>query len=248
MLRYKGEIPYFIVPRLASFPGLVHAFLTRKRGQRELNFGRTCPDAAERLAREFSFSAPVILARQVHGKEVLAVESPPEEGLPPPAGDALITDRPQLPLGVLTADCLPVIIYDPQRRAVGIVHAGWQGTLLDVAGNTVDALRQTHGCRAQDLLAGLGPAIGPCCYSLREKALANIQASARFSRFCIPRLQGSKHFDIPGANVYALREAGIPSDNIFSLGLCTRCRADLFYSYRREGSSAGRQLSVVMLV
>ena len=254
MLRYKGEIPYFITPRLASFPGLSHAFLTRKGPHGELNFGRDSPDAGERpaanaklLSREFTFLVPIVLARQVHGGEVLVLDRHPEESSFPSVGDALITDRPQLPLAVLTADCLPIILYDPHRRAVGIVHSGWQGTWLDIAVNTVDALKQTYGCWPQDLLAALGPAIGPCCYSLRGKALTSIKSRAQFSRFCLPRVQGDQYFDILGANAYALRKAGIPADNIFTLGLCTHCRADLFYSYRREGSAAGRQLSFVML-
>ena len=145
-------------------------------------------------------------------------------------------------LGIETADCLTVLLVDPCRRAVAAVHAGWRGTALAVTRAAVEALAK-GGSRAADLLAALGPGIGPCCYQVGDDVKAAFgPAGAAFFK---PTPRGRDHLDVRAANRQQLIEAGLDGSRIGGVDECTFGRSDLYHSYRRDGPRSGRMISFV---
>ena len=214
---------------LQNVPGLVHGF-----GQR---MPRSQAEAHEAARSAFSKSGDVFFLKQVHGTTV--VRPPWSE---PPEGDASVSDRPGDLLGIETADCLPLLIVDPDQRRVAAAHAGWRGTVAQISRAAVRTLVDA-GSDPAHLLAALGPSIGSCCYEVGPDVEEAFGASG--SKFFVPGRASRKHLDLVAANRAQLEEAGLVPANIDGLGLCTRCREDLFFSYRRDGASAGRMISVV---
>ena len=191
-----------------------------------------------RSAPEPSERRDVITLRQIHSARCYVAR--PWEGLPP-QGDALICGVNGQLVGVKTADCVPILLVDPRRRAVAAVHAGWRGVLLEVASEAVTLLHKTFGTRAADLHVAIGPAIGFCCYEVGE------EVAGQFQRLFPERrdLWGTARLDLPEANRRQLLELGVPQTHIHTASLCTRCNPAEFHSYRRDGSQAGRMLSAV---
>jgi YfiH family protein len=221
------------VPALSAVAGLVHGF-----EQRAPHDGKgTHEEGCARLARALGGSGSLLLLRQVHGAEVVEA---PWEGTP--EADAALATSPGWLLGIKTADCLPVLLVDPARRLVAAAHAGWRGTAAGVAARAVDAL-VAHGSRPADLLAAVGPGIGPCCYEVGEEVRAAFgPAGAASFR---PGPGGRPRLDLRAANARQLIEAGLRLEAIHHVADCTRCRADLYHSYRRDGRAAGRMISFV---
>lgn len=216
-------------PLLSKIQGLVHGFGERVEGTR----------AAARSAAQATFQAAgdVFFLRQVHG---CAVATPPWSE--PPDADASVTDRPGSLLAIETADCLPILIVDPKNLRVAAAHAGWRGTAAGIAQAAVCSL-VAAGSDPEQLVAALGPAIGSCCYEVGsdvEEAFGEAGA-----RFFTPALTGKRHLDVAAANRAQLEEMGLRTTAIDQVDLCTRCREDLFFSYRRDGANAGRMISVV---
>jgi hypothetical protein len=221
------------VAALEEVPGLVHGFEQRlgPAGWEERDATR------RRVASALQRSGRLLLLKQVHGA---SVRRAPWSGRP--EADAAVAEAPGLLLGIETADCLPILIVDPVRRAVAAAHAGWRGTAAGVARAAVAALVES-GSRTEDLLAATGPGIGPCCYEVGDELRAAFgEGGAEFFR---PGPRGRPRLDVRAANERQLREAGIPEAHIHRVDDCTRCRADLYHSYRREGNAAGRMISFV---
>jgi YfiH family protein len=228
-----GTLRAAAVPALDAIAGLLHGFEQRlgPAGWEERGAGRA------RVAAALAEHGRLHLLKQVHGTAVVAA---PWEGRP--EGDAAVADRPGVVLGIETADCLPVLLVDPVRRRVAAAHAGWRGTAAGVARAAVAALRE-RGSDPADLLAALGPGIGPCCYEVGpELESAFGPGGAAFFR---PGPRGRSHLDVRAANVAQLRAAGVSEARIHHVNDCTSCRADLYHSYRREGRAAGRMISYV---
>lgn len=234
----ESDLRHLSIPELEAFPGLSHAFFTRQADV--LSNPHPLPVS----------SAQSFLVQQVHGTNVLVLDQDNATKIQPEdfQADAVVTDLKGLPLGVLTADCVPIIFYDPNRDVIGIAHLGWRGTLGNLAQGTVESMIRNFQCRPEDIRAALGPAIGPCCYYLDEAVAQQFQkAFPYFSDFSQERKEGGFWLDLVAANATALKEAGLKKSNIFSLGICTCCRQDLFFSYRGSKGQCGRQLSVVVL-
>lgn len=224
------EVMEFLTsPLLAKVPGLVHGFGQRVAGPRTV--------AREAARSALGVSGEVYFLRQVHG---CAVARPP--WTEPPDADASVTGQAGDLLAIETADCLPILIVDPIRRQVAAAHAGWRGTVARVAQAAVRGLVDA-GSEPLDLLACLGPSIGPCCYEVGEDVEEAFGATG--ARFLVPGTGGRKHLDVTAANRFQLVGAGLAASKIDTLDLCTRCREDLFFSYRRDGANAGRMISVV---
>lgn len=224
------EMKLLASPPLSAVPGLLHGFGQRLGGSRL--------SARERVQRRFAEHGEVFFLTQIHGGDV--AQAPWTE---PPHADAGFANEPGHVLAIETADCLPVLIVDPVTRRVAAAHAGWRGTLLQVARRAVKRLIET-GSSGGNLLAALGPAIGSCCYEVGPKVEEAFGPAG--SDFFLPGPGASrKNLDLVMANRAQLAEAGLPSTNIQSLDLCTRCRGDLFFSYRRDGASAGRMISII---
>jgi YfiH family protein len=218
------------VPALCAIPGLVHGFEQRRPGAG----AETREAARERLAAALEPHGRLFLLKQVHGSVVRRAPWPGR-----PEADAAVADRAGLLLGIETADCLPVLIVDPPRRAVAAAHAGWRGTAAGVARAAVDALRD-GGSEPARLLAALGPAIGPCCYEVGDEL--RVHFAPEFFR---PGPRGKPHLDVRAANRAQLEAAGLRPENIHGLDECTSCQAERYHSYRREGKGAGRMIHFV---
>jgi YfiH family protein len=221
------------VPALMEIPGLVHGFELRlgPSGWEERDAGRA------RVGSALGNQGRLYLLKQVHGT---VVRRAPWEGRP--EGDAAVGERPGMILGIETADCLPVLLADPRRRVVAAAHAGWRGTAAGVARAAVGALVE-GGSRPEDLLAALGPGIGPCCYEVGEELKAAFGPGG--DAFFRPGPRGKPHLDVRAANVAQLKAAGVPEARIHSVAECTRCRADLYHSYRRDGPRSGRMINYI---
>lgn len=237
-------------------PAPTHAFLGRTGGISpppfdSLNLNTRVGDVSDNIASNtglvkevFGLRADsVVTVNQVHGDTVVVadrVDMPEEEA------DALITNTPGVPVGVLTADCLPILLYDPRLNAVGAVHAGRVGTLLDIASKAVAAMSSAFGSKAADIRAALGPCIGPCCYEVGPEVFGEIKSALgpRTEEFI--SFNPAPVFDVVKANKAQLISAGLLGGNIEASGLCTSCERELFFSYRRD-EETGRQLSFITL-
>ncbi len=214
---------------------LVHAFTTRDTG----NF--SADTAADELPPSLS-AGPTRLAsvRQVHsdGLHLVKPEAASISHSQRPEADGLLTSAAGYLLGVRTADCLPLLYVDRARRAVAAVHAGWRGTAKGIAARAVKRMKQEFGSPPGELEVVMGPGIGPCCYEVGSEVADQFAASA-------VQVRGRPHLDLPEANRLQLIEAGVNTSKVWSAGLCTACEADQFYSYRREGTQAGRMLAMI---
>ena len=154
-------------------------------------------------------------------------------------GDALISDRPGARIGVRTADCLPILIVDEERRAIAVVHAGWRGTVHGVAGRTVESMRRTFGSRPGSLHAAVGPGINVCCFEVGP------EVSIQFRQLLPERndLDRKTHIDLVDVNRRTLIAAGIQPGRIYTGAPCTVCTPGEFHSWRRDGDRAGRMIS-----
>jgi hypothetical protein len=220
------------VPALDAIAGLAHGF-ERRLGDA---YAETREEGRARVARALAASGRLHLLRQVHGA---AVRAAPWEGTP--EADAATASVAGDLLGIETADCLPVLIVDPVRRTAGAAHAGWRGTVAQVAPAAVAAM-VVAGSRPADLVAALGPSIGACCYEVGpEVEEAFGRSGAAFFR---PGPHGRAHLDVRAANRAQLVAAGLRDDAIHDVLDCTHCTPG-YFSYRRDGKGAGRMINFV---
>lgn len=249
-VEWVGEPPtHFALPALTA-TGVRHAFTTRHQGSFDAVSARDGPFGQGRawpaLARLGVGPARVRYARQVHGAECLDADAGPAALVG--TGDALFTRVRGRPLAVFTADCVALVVADPAGHALGVAHAGWRGTVRGVAGALVQSLVERAGARPERLRAALGPSIGPCCYEVDEPVVAPLRAAfpEAWTQWVRPGAPGKWSLDLWRANVDQLIAAGVPRAAIQSPELCTACRRDLFFSYRKEGL-AGRLGTLAVL-
>lgn len=259
-LKTAGVIHYYQFESFGSLPGVEHGIFARHGGVSpapfaSLNMAVSTGDARDnvRQNRERAFQAlgrdPASVADlwQVHSAEVVVAEAPRGALEHLGKADALVTDRPEVTLFLRFADCVPIMLYDPRRKAAGLVHAGWKGTLLKAPAQAVRVMAQRYGCRPADLWAGIGPSIGPCHYAVGPEVVALVrQAFPGADELLLP-VDGTTHLDLWAANARALREAGVEAAQIEIGQLCTACRPEEFYSHRAEGGQTGRFGAVIGL-
>ena len=185
--------------------------------------------------------------RQVHGNAVCVVDAAARQhGLHGVAADALVTNLPDVALGVLVADCLPIVLYTTDTPVLGVVHAGRLGTLQHVVQQAVQVMTQRFAIVPADLHALLGPAIGACCYTLDIHAVRPFQQHfPTWEQFFLPCAPGRWTMDLLTANTLQLRAAGLPASQISNASLCTVCQHQDLYSHRAEGQEAGRGMALV---
>ena len=188
-------------------------------------------------AAMLGLSIYIFAAYQVHGREVTIVDETSEAR---PRCDVLIAKSPARTLMARYADCTPVLLADMRQHAIGVVHAGWRGSAVRAAGAAVEAMVARFGTNPRDLVAGIGPAIGPCCYI--------VGADVRAAFDDRQSLLEHGRLDLWEANRQALLEVGVPSDHIELAGICTQCQADTFFSHRaNRGQPAGRFAALIRL-
>ena len=254
--RGVSAVGFWQSPQLAGLEWLAHGVTERAGGVSDggwasLNLGLHVGDDADAVAENrrraaaalgFGFD-DLVCAEQVHGGNA-AVVGEAEAGRGArgnadalPGVDALVTDTSGLLLALFFADCVPVLLVDPLRRVVGIAHAGWRGLVAGVLRNTVATMGRTFGSRPADLVAGIGPCIGVCCYEVGQEVSnrfdpADVRTGADTD--CSP------HVDLAAAAARQLRAAGIPAERIDHAGHCTSCLSDRYFSHRRDRGGSGR--------
>lgn len=249
-------VPLIQHPLLAGIPGLRHGFSERGGGVSpppfaSLNLGPRTGDTPMHVRenrRRFLAALgladlPVLAPRQVHSAEVsvqTAARPLPADGVLP--GDAVVTDARGVVVMVLAADCVPLLLCDPESGVIAAVHAGWRGTAGAIASRTVAAMREHLGCQPGRLIAVLGPAIGRCCYEVGAEVLAAVAhvTPGPIEAFSVRRADGKAMLDLAAANVAQLRAAGLRPEHIAVVGLCTACHPSRFFSHRRDGEPTGR--------
>jgi YfiH family protein len=265
---------------------LWHGFSTRRGGLSrvycaddapgELNLGFTADDDREAVVRNRRLLAeaitgdpatPLVALRQIHSNCVIPADRSSSLGC---KADGLMTDEPGVLLGIQTADCIPVLVADRKRRVVAAFHAGWRGTVKRIVESGVGRMRLRYGSRPEDLMAAIGPGIGPCCYSVGEETRSEFESQFAYADelfrevydsdpvrtrypmlFLTQRAPGhseigpSLHLDLVEANRRQLLAAGLRQTSIQIVGGCTSCQRELFFSHRGSEGRAGRMMSVI---
>jgi len=219
------------VPAFGAVPGLEHGFERRSAEPR----AETREATRARVGAALADRGDLLLLSQVHGNQVLEA---PWSGRP--AGDAATVRTPGLLLGIETADCLPLLLVDPESRVAAAVHAGWRGTALGIAGRVVAAM-VAAGAEARRILAAVGPGIGVCCYEVGPELREAFDASG--ADLFRTGDAGRPHLDLREANRRQLVEAGVAAESVHHVDECTACRPGDYHSYRRDGPGSGRMLS-----
>jgi len=162
--------------------------------------------------------------------------------------DAMVTNEEGICLAVQVADCVPIFLFDHKQKVIAAIHAGWRGTMKKIAQNTVDMMKKEYGSRSKNILAGIGPAIGPCCYEItNQEPLDNWKKMySDYTGNPFEHRDGKMFLDLWKANKIQLVQAGIESKNIETMRVCTGCNTNKFYSYKKEGKT-GRFTAGIML-
>lgn len=239
---------FLTIRALENMQGIAHAFTTRKNGLGARNDGIKSPSDWDAVASAFGTGNDrVITVNQVHGDDLVIVHDKNYRTLRAVEADALITSSVGMAIGVETADCVPILLIDSATPAVAAIHAGWRSTVRKIIHKTVVRMKSEFGSEPSRLTAVIGPAIGPECYEVDEAVMGPVRDAFPFwTEMAAPRGNGKWSLDLVKANRTQLIQAGFLEDDIHSLGMCTSCRRDLFYSFRAEGRT-GRMLSVVMI-
>jgi YfiH family protein len=276
--RSSGGVRVLQVSAFAKIPWLVHGFstavggLSPLRGKKVLNLGFTPWDGHANVNENRSMFQSAIQAdalelialKQIHSDVICELSSASKEIC---TGDASITNSPNLLLGIQTADCVPILLVDPKKRAVAAIHAGWRGTLQRILEKTVGRMKMQFGTKPADLLVAIGPAIGGCCYEVGTEVAAAFHAQFPAAAEWFDELRTGDEpnplqwlnqfppghqpppknvrLDLRKANRAQAISAGIRAENIYVSDLCTACRPDLFFSYRKQGSETGRMMSAI---
>lgn len=197
-------------------------------------------------------NGPMVKNHQVHGKLVRPVTSADAEApeiAPTFDADGLVTDEPGLTLTVFSADCLPILFYDPVRRCAAAVHAGWRGTAMGIAAEAVEAMKRHYGCKVTDIRAAIGPGISNCCFETTGDVPAALLAHlGTQAQTCITDHQNGKfHVDLKQANVLWLKSAGLQESQISVCTACTACDSREFWSHRLVGKNRGSMAAMICL-
>lgn len=260
----KKGVRYLEAEALRNCGFLTHAFLTRWYGASEgrfssLNFSIREGDEEEKVARNWQICCEAFgvspsqffMIRQVHGDKVVVTDGRTDRSplsSSPVQCDAVVTAEKRVVIGIRTADCVPILLVDRVRQVVGAVHAGWKGTSLHIAAKTIGVMKDRFSSRPEDILAAIGPAVGPCCYQVDERVISSSEGDRDWeSAFQRCPEDGRWMLDLPLANRLQMMRMGLPLENISGTGMCTSCRTDLFFSHRAERGGTGRQLNFILI-
>ena len=264
-VNFKDDIIYYSADKLTAQPGVKHAFTTRFGGVSEgvyaaLNLGFNRGDIHERVMENYRIVCKAldldiekcVLSKQVHGDTVRVI-SPADygKGIFTPTdyeADALVTDIPGAVLIIFTADCVPILLYDREKRVIAAVHAGWKSTVQDIAGKAVETMVQRFGCRPENITAAIGHSIGKCCFETDGDVPDAVRAllGDAADEFIEPK-GGKFHVDLKGINRLLLTRRGVPPENIEVCEHCTMCMPETYWSHRYTKGVRGSQASIISL-
>ncbi len=238
-------VKWLSIPELDRIDFVRHSFIIKQMDSGIEANGTLKENAAKVLNLE---KGQVATINQTHSDAVFVhnaegMTSNADEGF-----DAHITNNSGIAIGVVTADCVPVLIIDKAKRVVAAVHAGWRGTAKRIVQKTVKKMSDSFGSKPENMIAGIGPSIGQCCYEVDEKVIGPMKKEFNYlNRFSIQKKENKWHIDLQLINREQLIETGLMQDNINMVNLCTSCHSDLFYSYRKDGAGTGRMMAVVVI-
>jgi len=251
------EITWLKVSQWERYDGLLHGFIGRRGGKSVgpytgLNVSYRVGDDAKIVSQNVCdvkqivgiHDGRIITMKQVHGDQIIEVKDRhiKEAG----EADGMVTREQDAFLGVLTADCVPVLFVVPEKKLVAAAHAGWRGTLAGIGAKMVRLFFEQHGILPDAVEAAIGPAIGACCYEIKEDVSRPlIHRWGKIADGCVENREGKTFLDLRHLNRLTLEQAGVPSQQIFDVGPCTSCAAEDFFSYRRERKETGRQISFI---
>jgi polyphenol oxidase len=251
------EITSLKVPKWAQYEGLLHGFLGRRGGQSTgayagLNLSFRVGDDPQIVKDNICdmkravgvHDARIITMKQVHGDQIIQVKDKniKEAG----EADGMMTSEEAAYLGVLTADCVPILFVVPERKIAAIVHAGWRGTLAGIAAKMIRRLGENYGIAPEQVEAALGPSIGACCYEVgKDVTKPVVEKWDGIAQSSLQTRDGKQFLDLRNLNRAILERARVPSKQIFEIGPCTACATDDFFSYRKEQKETGRQISFI---
>lgn len=259
MERIENSLTYY---RFAGFDDVKHGVFTRHGGVSaapwaSLNLGGTVGDDPQAVRRNHELIYETlgvefertVTVWQVHGADTVLVNMPIQGRRWATQADGIMTDQPGLALVMRYADCTPILAYDPIKRAIGIAHAGWRGTVQGMAHNLVRAMVDAYGSHAADIRAAVGPAIGPDRYQVGEEVVDAARHYFGTTDGIIKRdpSDGTAYFNLWEANTRDLMRAGVREEHIDVANLCTATRTDEFFSHRAEKGSTGRFGAVLCL-
>ena len=243
--------PFYLFDHFSGQKNILHFVSSAEK-----NIGFTDESSAEiicknrrDLAQAVGFDpGSLVSAHQVHSANV-AIVTEAEAGRGAldkisrlPDTDALVTDRKNICLMVLSADCVPVLLFDPHKKVIAAVHAGWRGTAARIVAKAVMVMKNHFGCLPEQILAGIGPSIGPCCFEVNDEVAQIFRDLCSLQPEIITpgRCAGKFQVNLWEANRLQLIETGVKNANIEIAGMCSFCHPDHFFSYRRDGVKAGR--------
>jgi len=256
MQKERSVRPFYYFDHFSREKSLIHAVSQKEKGEAcsfslALHTGEEAEEIrANRRSVEQQLSAGenyvFVTANQTHSNHVCIIDKVGMRGWERLDDavedcDALVTDRQKVIVTILTADCVPILLYDPVKGVVAAVHAGWKGTEGEIVVKTIEAMKRRFGIDPSDILAGVAPAIGKCCYEVGE------DVASHFSVYpdAMER-HGEKYMlDLPAINRRQMLAAGISEEHVEMSGICTACEVETYFSYRKEQGCSGRFMSMI---
>lgn len=265
--RTSQGVLYLYSEAIEAAGGVAHGFSTRVGGVSEgmwgsMNLGVSRgddPDHVRENYRRFlsaigADSSRIVLSNQVHGDDVRVVTSADWKSdlyeKVSYEADGLMTATPGVTLVVFSADCLPVLLYDPVRKVVAAVHSGWRGTVAGVVPKAVQRMCDVYGSRAEDILAAIGPGISQCCFETHEDVPNALMAAVSSAALQYIQIKENGKFavDLKGINTYRLEQSGLLREHIEVSADCTGCLTDKYWSHRKMGNNRGSMAAVIQLL
>lgn len=263
---YNNEVMYYTFPDFEKYDFMIHAFSSREGGVSEgyfssMNLGIKTDDKRENILENYRLFTEavgidvknVVIGNLNHGNNVRKVDEEDRgKGLFKPFDyediDALITDKPNIALTITCADCVPVFFADPVKKAVGIAHSGWKGTALEISAKVVEAMVREYGSKPSDIIAGIGPCIGMCCYEVSRDVYEEFIEFDYLDDAWYFEKENDK-FDIDLSRIIfgTLAYSGILPENISISGLCTACNNDVLFSHRAQKGKRGTMAGMIMI-
>lgn len=264
-LEQVEELTLVKSPLLKTLDSVAHAFTTRKGGGSPLpldsfNLGRhwntdeSREDAMKNRKRLCDLlglnSSELAVPGQQHTNNIHFISA--KDGLAPgpfhfPAIDAVATDRRQQPVLLHFADCVPVMLVDPKKQKICVIHAGWRGTAASIVKKSAELMCDELDCNPSDIYAAIGPAIGTCCYETGNEVIDGLKSTVKNSDSLVEYKNNAPHPDLKAFNAMQLLEAGVEATNIDVSNWCTACHPEIFYSHRQSGGQTGRQGALACL-
>ena len=257
ILKMKKGIRFFTFKTFTNTGLVNHCITTRYDGSGDiLNMKENICKNHKIIADSLNFNFEnMVVSDQIHEKHIFRVNrNDCGKGITKKSDingvDGLITNEKNIPLVTYYADCVPLLFVDPISKSIANVHAGWKGTTLKIGQETIDRLNQEYGSKAENILVGIGPSIGKCCYEIDEPVISKVKTAFPnyWSKLLIKNDCGKYHLDLWEANFLQLVEKGVRKENISLSGICTSCNNEISFSHRKEKGRTGRFAAIIQLL